>query len=70
MLRAGKSFPYALLLPATIVMLAVVLYPLGYCFWLAFRNMGLYHFRHHEFVGLENFRLIFSEPIFWTMLAK
>ncbi len=51
-------------------MLAVVLYPLGYCFWLAFRNMGLYHFRHHDFVGLENFRLIFSEPIFWQMLAK
>lgn len=70
MLRAGRSFPYALLLPATVVMLAVVLYPLGYCFWLAFRNMGLYHFRHHDFVGLENFRMIFAEPIFWTMLGK
>ena len=70
MLRAGRSFPYALLLPATLVMLAVVLFPLGYSFWLAFRNMSLYHFRTHEFVGLEQFRLILSEPVFYTLLLK
>lgn len=70
MLRAGRSFPYLLLLPAIIVMLAVVLFPLSYNFWLAFRNMSLYHFRNHEFVGLENFRLILSEPVFYQMLGK
>ena len=47
MLRAPRSFPYSLLLPATIVMLAVVLFPLGYSFWLAFRNVSLYRFRTH-----------------------
>jgi arabinogalactan oligomer/maltooligosaccharide transport system permease protein len=70
MLRAGRTFPYALLLPATLVMLAVVLFPLGYSFWLAFRNMSLYHFRNPEFVGFEQFRLILSEPAFYTLLAK
>jgi arabinogalactan oligomer/maltooligosaccharide transport system permease protein len=70
MLRAGRSFPYLLLLPAIVVMLAVVLFPLSYNFWLAFRNMSLYHFRNHEFVGLENFRLILSEPVFYQMLGK
>ncbi|MBK7367322.1 MAG: sugar ABC transporter permease [Candidatus Eisenbacteria bacterium] len=70
MLRAPRSFPYSLLLPATIVMLAVVLFPLGYSFWLAFRNMSLYHFRTHEFVGLDNFQLVLTEPIFWTLLGK
>ena len=70
MLRAGRTFPYALLLPATLVMLAVVLFPLGYSFWLSFRNMSLYHFRNHEFVGLEQFRLILTEPVFFGLLAK
>ncbi len=70
MLRSGRTFPYALLMPATIAMLAVVLFPLGYSFWLAFRNMSLYHFRDHSFVGLENFRLILSEPVFYTLLLK
>ena len=70
MLRAHRSFPYMLLLPAIVVMLAVVLFPLSYNFWLAFRNMSLYHFRNHEFVGLENFRLILAEPVFYQMLGK
>ncbi|MCC6348205.1 MAG: sugar ABC transporter permease [Candidatus Eisenbacteria bacterium] len=70
MLRAGRTFPYALLLPAVLVMLAVVLFPLGYSFWLAFRNMSLYHFRNPEFVGLEQFRLILSEPVFYALFAK
>jgi arabinogalactan oligomer/maltooligosaccharide transport system permease protein len=70
MLRSGRAFPYALLMPATIAMLAVVMFPLGYSFWLAFRNMSLYHFRDHHFVGLENFRLILSEPVFYALLLK
>jgi arabinogalactan oligomer/maltooligosaccharide transport system permease protein len=70
MLRSGRGFPYALLMPATVVMLAVVLYPLGYSFWLSFRNMSLYHFRDHTFVGLEQFRYVFGEPVFWQTLGK
>jgi len=70
MLRASRRFPYLLLAPALIVMLAVVLFPLLYNFYLAFRNMSLYHFRDHTFVGLEQFRLILAEPTFYQLLAK
>lgn len=70
MLRAPRSFPYLLMLPAAVVMLAVVLYPLGYNIQLAFRNMSLYNFRDPAFVGLQQFRLILSEPVFWQLLAK
>ena len=59
-----------LVLPAVIVMLAVVLFPLLYNFWLAFRNMSLYHFTDHTFVGLAQFRELFSQSIFWEMLSK
>ncbi len=69
-LRAPRSFPYALLAPSVVVMLAVVLFPLAYNIWLAFRNMSLYHFRDHVFVGLEQFQLILSEPLFYQTLGK
>lgn len=69
-LRAPRSFPYALLAPSVAVMLAVVLFPLGYNIWLAFRNMSLYHFRDHVFVGFEQFQLILSEPLFYQTLGK
>src|SRR2546426_6310158 len=51
-------------------MIAVVLFPLAYNFWLAFRNMSLYHFTDHTFVGLAQFRELFSQSVFWEMLAK
>jgi arabinogalactan oligomer/maltooligosaccharide transport system permease protein len=70
MIRAPRRFPYLLLLPAAVVMLAVVLFPLLYNFYLAFRNMSLYHFTDHTWVGFENFALLLREPIFVEMLVK
>ncbi len=70
MLRAPRSFPYRLLLPATAVMAAVVVFPLLYNFYLAFRNMSLYHFTDHRFVGLQQFRTLLTEPLFVTLLGK
>lgn len=70
MLRAPRYFPYALALPAGIAMLAVVLFPLLYNFYLAFRNMSLFHFTDHTFVGLEQFRLLLADPLFYRTLIK
>jgi arabinogalactan oligomer/maltooligosaccharide transport system permease protein len=69
-LRAPRWFAPALVLPSLLAMAAVVAYPLGYNVYLAFRNMSLYRFRDHTFVGLEQFRLILTEPVFYTTLAK
>jgi arabinogalactan oligomer/maltooligosaccharide transport system permease protein len=69
-IRAPRSFPYLLLLPAMAAMLLVVLFPLVYNFYLAFRNMSLYHFTDHRFVGLEQFREIFSQPVFYVLFGK
>ena len=69
-IRAPRSFPYLLLLPAMAAMLLVVLFPLLYNFYLAFRNMSLYHFTDHRFVGLEQFREIFSQPVFYLLFGK
>jgi arabinogalactan oligomer/maltooligosaccharide transport system permease protein len=47
-----------------------VLFPLLYNFYLAFRNMSLYHFTDHSFVGLAQFRELFSQPILYVLLGK
>ncbi|MCE9628223.1 MAG: sugar ABC transporter permease, partial [Candidatus Eisenbacteria bacterium] len=70
MLRAPRRFPWLLLAPALLVLLGVVLFPLLYNFYLAFRNMSLYRFRDHSFVGLEQFVLILKEPVFYQLLGK
>ena len=70
MLRATRGFLAALTLPALVVMIAVVLFPLLYNFWLAFQNMSLYHFTDHTFVGLAQFKELLSQGIFWEMLGK
>ena len=70
MLRAPRRFPYLLLAPALVVLLSVVLFPLLYNFYLAFRNMSLYRFRDHAFVGFDQFALILKEPVFYELLGK
>ncbi len=70
MLRAPRSFPYWLILPSAAVMAAVVLFPVLYNFYLSFRNMSLYHFTDHEWVGLQQFAQLLREPVFYQMLGK
>ena len=70
MLRAPRGFIALLVLPAVVVMAAVVLFPLAYNFWLAFRNMSLYHFSDHTFVGLAQFQELLTQGVFWQMLGK
>jgi arabinogalactan oligomer/maltooligosaccharide transport system permease protein len=70
MLRAPRRFPYWLMLPSAVVMAAVVLFPIGYNFYLAFRNMSLYHFRDHTWVGLQQFAELLREPVFYQMLGR
>jgi arabinogalactan oligomer/maltooligosaccharide transport system permease protein len=69
-IRAPRAFPYLLLLPALLAMLLVVLFPLLYNFYLAFQNMSLYHFTDHRFVGLEQFRELFSQPVLYVLFGK
>lgn len=70
MIRAPRAFPYLLLAPAAAIMLAVVLFPLLYNFYLAFRNMSLFRFTDHTWVGVAQFRQLLAEPVFWTLLLK
>ncbi len=51
--------------PAFIVLIIVLLYPLGYAFWLSFHQWTLRTFKQGiPFIGLENYTTLFSNPDF------
>lgn len=51
--------------PAFLVMIAVIVYPLGYALWLSFHRWTLRTFKIDiPFVGLQNYQNLFSNPDF------
>ena len=66
----SRLFLAALLTPALIVILAVVLFPLAYNFLLSFSNANIYHIRDWQLIGLEQFASVLREELFWSILGK
>ena len=60
--------PYLFVAPFVVLFAAFMLYPLVRSFVLSFyKAAGV---RHEEFVGLDNFRFILTDRIFWGALAN
>jgi arabinogalactan oligomer/maltooligosaccharide transport system permease protein len=57
-------------MPAFLVMMSIVFYPLIYNFYLSFRNMSLYRYADNQFVGLQQFQQVLSDPVFYEVLVK
>lgn len=66
MTRRGDPFPYLLLLPATLLTLAIVAWPLVETFRLSFTDASL---RGEEYVGVENYVEIFEDD-FWEVMRR
>ena len=70
--RSGRSLfdntilPWLLLLPALVVIFALVLYPLVETFWLSFHEAGIPWLRDgtKEFVALDNYTEIFTDDLY------
>jgi N,N'-diacetylchitobiose transport system permease protein len=71
--RAGIT-PYALATPALLVLAGVLGYPLVRLLILSFQQWGLEQIFNPgsgaPFVGLANYRRIFSDGFFWTVLER
>jgi len=60
-----KSYPYLLIAPGMAFLIAALFYPL-----IASLNVSFYSYSpmKNEFIGLENYRRIVSDPTFWDSL--
>jgi N,N'-diacetylchitobiose transport system permease protein len=71
--RPGRALtPYALLVPAVAVIVAVLGYPLYQLVALSFQQYGLFELIAHDgsWVGLENYATIVRDSEFWRVLLR
>ena len=66
-LNGALKNPYVLIAPAVIIALFNTIYALGYCIYLSFMKWDPI-FGTKEFVGLYNYKYIFSDELFLTSL--
>lgn len=59
-----KVFPILMLLPAIMVILLVVAFPMIYSLFLSFTNYTLTTARNYDVVGLKNYITLFNDPVF------
>jgi N,N'-diacetylchitobiose transport system permease protein len=62
--------PYALIAPATVVILAILAYPLYFLGKLSLQEYGLFQLIAHRgyYVGLHNFGVVLHDSVFWHTL--
>lgn len=54
-----------LLAPAAVLLALIIVYPVGRLIWTSFFNLSLTSGLPAEFIGFENFRLMWDDPVFW-----
>lgn len=72
-----KRTPYLFVIPAILIMVTMVFYPLVYGFWLSLTDMSLKTFRNPGFIGFKNYINIAKDPrilytffrtVIWTVI--
>ncbi len=59
------AFPYVMILPTVAVIFIFMLYPIGNTFFLSTQNHVLTNLGETGFIGLDNFKELMSDEIFW-----
>ena len=69
---ARGSVPYLLVAPVVVAIVAILGYPLYKLVALSFQQYGLPELiqRHGEWIGLENYRSVLSDSVFWDTLVR
>jgi N,N'-diacetylchitobiose transport system permease protein len=64
--------PYALIAPATVVILAILAYPLYFLGKLSLQEYGLFQLIAHKgyYVGLHNYGVVLHDGVFWHTLLR
>ncbi|WP_434577011.1 carbohydrate ABC transporter permease [Thermoanaerobacterium thermosaccharolyticum] len=64
-----KLFPYLLIMPTIILIIAIMVYPVFRVFYLSFQNFDLSQSWKNGFAGFSNYRNLFSDNKFWSSLV-
>jgi len=67
---SDRRFAYLMLLPAALIVVAVVLYPFIYNLIISFSNMSMRHFSDWKIIGFEQYAKVFGEKLFYSVFAK
>jgi N,N'-diacetylchitobiose transport system permease protein len=69
---ARAAVPYLLVLPVLVAIGAILGYPLYNLVTLSFQRYGLPELiqRHGEWIGLDNYRSVLSDSVFWDTLVR
>lgn len=62
--------PYLLILPSVLLMAAIILVPLVRGIWMSFNEVDIIKQGEMHFVGLQNFALLLSDPVFRIALRN
>ncbi len=62
-----RAFPYLLVAPALMYLMAITLYPGIFAIWQSLFNV---RFQGWEFVGLENYRRLMGDREFWAAMGN
>jgi len=67
-----ELLPYALIAPSVALIAGVLAFPLGMLVWLSLQNYGLRELIAHqgEWVGLDNYKTILSDPLFHQVVIR
>lgn len=65
---ADDHFKWLMVAPATLLILALSIYPLLFSLWVVFVNYD-FQIPGHDFVGLQNFAEIVNDPLAWSSLG-
>ena len=69
-LSERRGWAYLLLVPSFLIILAIILYPTVYGFWMSFNEMRLTRPDKDGFVGFAHYVRIVGDPIFWLSLRN
>jgi len=72
-LKSKWALAIMLMAPAVVGILLLYIWPIWWELRISFTNMSLRHFKNPEFIGLENYIKVFTEPVlkkttFWQLL--
>jgi len=69
-LLSKHTLPYLMLVPATFLLVAIIVYPLLYSAYISLTDANLLRFAQAEFIGFENYERLLTRERFWVSIQR